>query len=406
MLRISACTYNKTSHIILHIGLRMMDKKIEQSGVIWISGFSASGKTTVGRHVEHLLHAAGHQTLFLDGDQLRSIFANKWDYTPEGRTELALIYFRLCSHLSKQGVIVIISAVAMLDGARKWFKKNVENGMEVYLKVPEEERIRRDSVTKNIYNNVSFRNDIYTESEDPDLIINNYAGMGYEEASSIVVNKFLGNIARNTADYGRTEYWAEYYNKKVTVNNPSPFAEYCLSKFTFGNKLLEIGCGNGRDAKYFSENGINVVALDKSEGAIEICKQDDHADTLKYVCCETSDVQKYYSGKYNYIYSRFSLHAMTESEELNALKSAYELLESKGNLFIECRSINDSYALKGEVLSPTERIDGHYRRFIDLMSLEEKLKSVGFIIVESVESSGLAVFKDEDPIVIRIIAKK
>jgi len=384
----------------------MVNKKIEQTGVIWVSGYSASGKTTVGRHVEHLLHSAGHQTLFLDGDQLRSIFANKWDYTPEGRTELALIYFRLCSHLSKQGVIVIISAVAMLDEARKWFKENVENGLEVYLKVPEEERIRRDSVTKNIYTNESFHNSVYSEPKEPDLIINNHTDMGYEEASSIIVDKFLGNIARNFADYGRTEYWAQYYKKKVTVNNPSPFAEYCLSKFISGNKLLEIGCGNGRDAKYFSENGINVVALDKSEGAIEICKQGDHADTLKYVCCETSDVQKYQSGKYDYIYSRFSLHAMTETEELSSLKSAFELLKSNGNLFIECRSIKDSYALKGEVLSPTERIDGHYRRFIDLMSLEEKLKRVGFIITESVESNGLAVFKDEDPIVIRIIAKK
>ena len=129
----------------------------KQSGVIWISGYSASGKTTVGRHVEHLLRTDGHATLFLDGDQLRSIFGNKWEYTPEARLELALIYFRLCSHLSKQGLIVIISAVAMLDEAREWFKKNVENGLEVYLNVPLEERIKRDSNTKNIYNKSSSK---------------------------------------------------------------------------------------------------------------------------------------------------------------------------------------------------------------------------------------------------------
>ena len=384
----------------------MKEKQIRQAGVIWISGYSASGKTTVGRHVEHLLRGDGHQTLFLDGDQLRSIFASKWDYTPEDRIELAMIYFRLCSHLSKQGMIVIISAVAMLDEARKWFKENVENGLEIYLQVPEEERIRRDSLTKNIYNKKTFDNNIYTEPKNPDMIINNHDDIGYEEASRIVVEKYLESIDKNNADYGRTQYWTEYYKKKVTVNNPSPFAEFCMSKFSSGNRLLEIGCGNGRDSRYFSENGINVVALDKSEGAIEICKQGDHVDTLTYVCCETSDLQKYYSGKYNYIYSRFSLHAMTEAEELNALQSAFDFLENDGDFCIECRSINDPHALIGEVLSPTERIDGHYRRFVDRRILEEKLKSVGFTIAESIESQGFAVFKDEDPVVIRIIAKK
>lgn len=384
----------------------MREKLIKQAGVIWISGYSASGKTTVGRHVERLLHADGHPTLFLDGDQLRSIFANKWDYTPEERVELALIYFRLCSHLSKQGLIVIISAVAMLDEARKWFKENVDNGLEVYLKVPLDERIRRDSETKNIYNKTTFHNDDYTESKSPDIIINNYGDIKYDEAGRMVVERYLERINKKHADYGRTEYWSEYYKKKITEGNPSPFAKYCLSKLSPNKRILEIGCGNGRDSRYFSENGFNVVALDKSEAAIEDCKQVHENELLIFVCCETSDVQMYHDEGYDYVYSRFSLHAMTKLEELNALKSAFNLLKNNGLLCIECRSINDTLARKGEVISPTERIDGHYRRFIELVTLEERLKNIGYTIIESIESRGLAVHKDEDPIVIRIIAKK
>jgi bifunctional enzyme CysN/CysC len=379
---------------------------MKKIGVIWVSGYSAAGKTTVGRHIQHLLDLEGQSTIFLDGDQLRSIFADKWDYTPEERVELALIYFRLCSHLSKQGVTVIISAVAMFEEARKWFRENVENGVEVYLKVPEEERVRRDSITKKIYNKKSFLNNGYTEPENPDITINNYDDIGYEEASRIVVEKYLGGKTGKYVDYGRTQYWSEYYKKKVTVNSPSPFAEYCMSKFSKGNRLLEIGCGNGRDSRYFAKNNINVVALDKSEGAIDICNQDNKFEILKYVCCETSDVQKHYKGKYNYIYSRFSLHAMTEVEELNTLASTFDLLENNGYLCIECRSINDLQALKGQVLSPTERIDGHYRRFVDLILLEKNLKNIGYTLTESIESNGLAVFGDEDPVVIRVIAKK
>jgi len=377
-----------------------------QAGVIWISGYSAAGKTTVGRHVEHLLRSDGHATLFLDGDQLRSIFGNKWEYTPEARLELALIYFRLCSHLSKQGLIVIISAVAMLDEVREWFKENVENGLEVYLNVPLDERIKRDSKTKNIYNKSTFHNDDYTESKNPDVVINNFGDTNYEEASHVIIKSYLERLDKKHVDYGRTQYWSDYYKKKVTVNVPSPFAEFCLSKFSTDNKLLEIGCGNGRDSRYFSENGIDVVALDKSSVAIEQCKNDHQVDNLMFLCCETSEVQEHHNSKYNCIYSRFSLHAMTEVEEINALESAYKLLEDDGKLYIECRSINDPLARQGEVISPTERIDGHYRRFVDLVILVERLKNIGFMILETNESNGLAVFNDEDPVVIRVIAKR
>ena len=127
-----------------------------------------------------MLRSDGYTTIFLDGDQLRSIFANKWEYTAEERIELALIYFRLCSHLSKQGMIVIISAVAMLDDARAWFKENTENGLEVYLNVPLDERIKRDSNTKKIYDKTSFHNNDYTEPKNPDVVIDNYGNINYE----------------------------------------------------------------------------------------------------------------------------------------------------------------------------------------------------------------------------------
>ena len=45
--------------------------------VVWITGYSGSGKTTVARKVEAALRAAGVSTVHLDGDDLRSILAGK-----------------------------------------------------------------------------------------------------------------------------------------------------------------------------------------------------------------------------------------------------------------------------------------------------------------------------------------
>ncbi|MEA3642831.1 MAG: adenylyl-sulfate kinase [Lamprobacter sp.] len=81
-------------------------------GVIWVTGYSASGKTTVARKLEFKLRQAGLRSVYLDGDDLRAIFGNHWGYAREERIELTRIYFRLCNHLAAQGLTVIIAAVA------------------------------------------------------------------------------------------------------------------------------------------------------------------------------------------------------------------------------------------------------------------------------------------------------
>ena len=94
------------------------------------------------------------------------------------------------------------------------------------------------------------------------------------------------------------------------------------------------------------------------------------------------------------------------NEELEMLKISYKLLNKDGQLFIECRSTNDPLSQKGEILSQTERILGHYRRFIILDEFIQRLVQVGFEVVEAIENIGLAKFGEEDPMIIRVKAIK
>ena len=51
-----------------------------------------------------------------------------------------------------------------------------------------------------------------------------------------------------------SDYWNNFYKKKIIPDYPSNFAKYCLKNFIKKNyNLLEIGTGNGRDAIYFSK---------------------------------------------------------------------------------------------------------------------------------------------------------
>ena len=207
-------------------------------------------------------------------------------------------------------------------------------------------------------------------------------------------------------DQGLVCYWDEYYKKDTAPSFPSPFAEYVANKLRTKQNILEIGCGNGRDSIFFSSKGHHVTGLDRSGEAIELCKNLYSNESIEFFFGEITDITKTNKKKYDLIYSRFVIHAMSMNEELEMLKISYELLNNNGQLFIECRSINDPLSNAGKKLSHTERIDGHYRRFIILEELKQRLIQVGFEIIETMESNGLANLGGEDPVVIRVEAIK
>ena len=205
---------------------------------------------------------------------------------------------------------------------------------------------------------------------------------------------------------GLVRYWDEYYKKDAAPSFPSPFAGYVANKLRTKQNILEIGCGNGRDSKFFSSKGHHVTGLDRSGKAIELCKSLYSNEPLEFFFGEVTDIVKTNNKKYDLIYSRFVIHAMSMDEELEMLKTSYQLLNENGQFFIECRSINDPLSNTGEILSHTERIEGHYRRFIILEELKQRLIQVGFEIIEAIESNGLANLEEEDPVVIRVKAIK
>jgi len=382
-----------------------MTKNNLVNGVIWITGYSAAGKTTVSRKVESELKKLNYQTIYLDGDDLRAIFGNSWKFDQSSRIELAYIYFRLCSHLSSQGYVVVISAVAMFDELLIWIKGNIPNAIQVYLKVPQEERRERDAATKKIFINSNMNDDSYDEPKNADLEIKNHGENDALYSAREIVNYFISK-ATEDAERGRQPHWDKFYKKNIVPVTPSSFCEFVCSQIVRGSRLLEIGCGNGRDAVYFGNNGINVIAIDRSETAISACKKNYIELPVIFFHGSLDEVKEVNRDEFDVIYSRFVIHAMPENEEIAMLTKSFDLLKNNGQIYIECRSIKDPLARKGEIISPTERIHGHYRRFIVKDNLLERLENIGFSILDVVESDNLAVYKNDNPVVIRVKAKK
>ncbi len=177
------------------------DNHVVQHKVIWITGLSGSGKSSLASEVVVKLRAEGKSVLMLDGDELREIFGavatNSQNHNREGRLELAMKYAKLCKLIAEQGLIVVIATISLFREVHTWNRLNLEGYFEVYLKVPIDELRRRDP--KGIYrrfdagelNNVAGLDLSVDEPEGADWVVDFNS---HNDVSTITENLF--NILR------------------------------------------------------------------------------------------------------------------------------------------------------------------------------------------------------------------
>lgn len=207
------------------------------------------------------------------------------------------------------------------------------------------------------------------------------------------------------------KYWTEYYAKNSKPTTPSTFAQFILPKLKKGKKLIELGCGNGRDSIYFAKNSINVIAIDQVQDEIDYLNNNHKEENIHFICDDFTNLVNSGSdlitdSDVDYIYSRFTFHAINEIKEDSTLDWIEKKLNKKGYFFLEARSVKDPMYNQGKALSETENFTDHYRRFMDLDNIISKLESRNFEILFKIEDKDLAVYKDDNPYLIRIIAKK
>ena len=209
--------------------------------------------------------------------------------------------------------------------------------------------------------------------------------------------------------YRDLDYWNEYYihNAPSVENKPSEFAKYIESRFLYEKKpahILELGCGNGRDSLFFLSEGHIITAIDGSDVAIHMLKRITNSNNALFVCGDFVKSKTLYQMKYDCIYSRFTLHAISEEQEDELLANIRYALNSNGILAIEARTTNDELYGKGiEIENNTFFYNEHYRRFINVSVFRNKIEKLGFDIIYLDESNGFSRTQDSDPVLMRCI---
>jgi len=101
-------------------------------------------------------------------------------------------------------------------------------------------------------------------------------------------------------------YWIAYYDKVLANNkhkNPSPFAQFLVDKgFMKGISMIELGCGNGRDAVFFAKNDAQITAIDQCENTTQILNHYEHLSS--YAADFTNLVPVKLNEKFDLVYSR------------------------------------------------------------------------------------------------------
>lgn len=377
----------------------------------WITGLSGAGKTTIGTKFYYEVKKHKSNVILLDGDELKNLVTDEVDYTLEGRRKRAMKYARLCKLLTEQDMVVICCTIAMFNEVREWNRKNNKRYVEVYLNVPME--ILKQRNQKNLYSqyeagaaqNISGMDVPVELPQNPNIeIIND----GTESVQHIVDQLMEYEVTLSPNFKRDTAYWNQYYKKNGAPEKQSLFAEWVLDKFVknkIGSHLLELGCGNGRDSEYFFRHGLNVTAIDASEVSVQILQRKFENENINFICDDFVCSSFVYCSQYDYVYSRFSLHAINEVQEIELINNVHKALREKGYFFVEVRSVNDELYGKGEPVGTDEFIyDGHYRRFIQIEKLKKRLMDVGFDIVSSEEKRGFAPYGDANPPIIRVVA--
>jgi hypothetical protein len=204
------------------------------------------------------------------------------------------------------------------------------------------------------------------------------------------------------------EYWERYYAAHKQPFSPSLFSRHVMDNYMKrGEACIELGCGNGRDAVFFGDNGIIITAYDQCAGEISYLNRTHAKPGLRFLCGDFTNLDV--SCQYQHVYSRFTLHSITQEQQDSLLAWLAPSIAAGGYFHVEFRGLgNDLHGLG-------EPVDGqagayiyedHYRRFICREALASELERLGLEVLHSVEDKGFSPFNGTDEVFARITARK
>lgn len=169
-----------------------MAKDRDQGFVLWLTGLSGAGKSTIGRLLVTQLREQGYKVELLDGDEVRTHLSKGLGFSRADRDTNVKRIAYVAGLLARNGVIAITAAISPYREAREWARRHAKRFVEVFVDCPLSVCARRD--VKGLYAkafkgeipNFTGVSDPYEEPENPDIAVDTSRQTPDESAHHIV----------------------------------------------------------------------------------------------------------------------------------------------------------------------------------------------------------------------------
>ena len=168
--------------------------KGQKARVVWLTGLSGAGKSTIANLVEKRLQADGRHTYLLDGDNVRHGLNKDLGFTEEDRVENIRRVAEVSKLMVDAGLIVLVSFISPFRAERRMARDLMEDGefVEVYVSTPLAVAEQRD--VKGLYakaragqlKNFTGIDSPYEEPENAEIVVDTTA-MSPEDAAETIV---------------------------------------------------------------------------------------------------------------------------------------------------------------------------------------------------------------------------
>ena len=192
-------------HIIPHQHAISKEDRERQNGhkghVLWFTGLSGSGKSTVASAAERELHQQGIKTFILDGDNVRAGLNSDLDFSAASREENIRRIAHVSALMKDAGLVVLSAFVSPYQKDRDFVRECANNDFsEIFISTPLEVCEQRD--VKGLYakarageiSNFTGISAPFEEPTNPELDVPTHK-MSIEEATAMVVDYINTKIA-------------------------------------------------------------------------------------------------------------------------------------------------------------------------------------------------------------------
>jgi len=139
-------------------------------------------------------------------------------------------------------------------------------------------------------------------------------------------------VAKTIQAYEETA--ENYYKTHFDINEIKDIADFFIQNLK-GKEILDIGCGPGRDAKYFSENGLDVTGIDLTSKFVKMASK--NVPNAKFIQMDMRKID-FPENTFDGIWACASFYHIPKKDAKNTLLGFRKVLRPAGLMFISIKA--------------------------------------------------------------------